>query len=481
MNNQTVRRIVRIATAFLVLGIITVASMFVTAAAMDGSFLEKIKQAPTVYVSVGFLVLLLLCVFFICLSYLSPSAVRTSKSLLMLCAIVTLSFELDLVIGSTLNLFLRPYALVALLATILYNKNTGIFVSIMSVLLMMFYDLIVGDFGLAPEQIVAMFLGIVSSLCLAVATSRKAERFRSVLFGIVVSFPSVLVTFLGMKMYSIEGAEFLTAVIYAGTSPILSVMMFLMFLPLFEKVFNVVTSYRLYELTDPSAPLLKQLKETCAGTFNHSMVVANLAEACAYKINANPQLARAAGFYHDVGKMLHPEYFVENQKNGVNPHDDLTPEMSTSIIRRHGINGYELCMDHNIPAEIANVCVEHHGTMPITYFYMKARKFTDGQLDVDKFRYDGPKPQTKISAIIMVADACEAAIRASESKSTEKIEEIVRGIIEQRIDEDQFTECNLTFKEVYEIKDAIVSNYTGIYHERLKYPKLKLTGKKDGV
>ena len=98
------------------------------------------------------------------------------------------------------------------------------------------------------------------------------------------------------------------------------------------------------------------------------------------------QLARAAGFYHDVGKMLHPEYFVENQKGGDNPHDDLTPEMSTSIIRRHGINGYEICREYNIPQEIANVCVEHHGTLPITYFYAKAQKFTDGELDVDKFR-----------------------------------------------------------------------------------------------
>lgn len=476
-QKQTMKTVCRMGVALLVLGLLILASMFVTAVASPGGLLEQIQSRPWTFGCVAALVFFMLFVYFVCMYYMAPDTVARPKDLVLLCAVIFLAFELDLVVGAALNIFLRPYALIALLLTILYNKNTGIFTSIIVILIVLFNDLVMGDFGLSAENVVAMFLGFASCLLLAVANAKNSERFRTVLAGISVAVPSVIVTLVGMFMYEKSSPEIWRAVIYAGTSPILSVMLFLIFLPLFEKVFNVVTGYRLYELTDPSAPLMKMLKETCPGTFNHSIVVANLAEACAYKIDANPQLARAAGYYHDVGKMIHPEYFVENQMGGANPHDDLTPEMSTSIIRRHGINGYEICLEHNIPAEIADVCVQHHGTLPITYFYMKAQKFTEGELDIDNFRYDGPKPQTKVAAIIMIADACEAAIRASASKDIDKIEEIVRRIIEQRIDEEQFTECNLTFKDVYDIKDAIVTNYTGIYHERLKYPKLKLSKK----
>ena len=478
MDKLTKRDLIRIGAVMVVLAAVLLASMFLNALISNANMGEVVRESGLTYLCVCALFVFLVFVYFVCMSYIGRDIVKSLKKMVMLASVVFISFELNLVIGATVNLYLRPYALVALLLTVLFNLNTGIFTSFVVILLTLFNDMITGEFGVSQANLAAILLGVVSCVFSSVACDGKSERFRAVLAGITIAVPSIVVVGLSEFMFGSAPRVVLQSCIYACTSPIFSVMLFMIFLPLFEKLFNVVTTYRLYELTDPSAPLMKMLKEVAPGTFNHAIVVANLAEACAYKIGANPQLARAAAYYHDIGKTVHPEYFVENQSRGVNPHDDLTPEMSTSIIKRHGIAGYEICLDHNIPREIADVCLQHHGTLPIYYFYMKAQKFTDGTLDIDQFRYDGPKPQSKVAAIIMIADACEAAIRASESKDIDKIEEIVRKIIEQRIDEDQFTECDLTFKEVYDIKDAIVANYTGIYHERLKYPKLKLSKKR---
>jgi len=211
------------------------------------------------------------------------------------------------------------------------------------------------------------------------------------------------------------------------------------------------------------------------GTFNHSLIVANLTEACAVQINENVQLARACAYYHDIGKLVNPSYFKENQ-GAYNPHDDLTPELSTEIIKKHTKDGYNIIKKHNLPQELADICLQHHGTMPIKVFYYKALKFTDGVLDINKFCYDGQKPKTKIAAIIMLCDASEAAIRALSDHSRGKVEEVVNSIIEERLDMGQFTDCDITLKEIYDIRDTIVNSTTEIYHERLKYPKVKLTG-----
>ena len=478
MNKLTKRDLIRIGIVIVVLAALLIASIMVNALLSDLRLSEILQGRGGVFPCVCALIFLLILVYFICICYIDRSIVLNLKKLVMLAVVVFIGFELNLVIGATVNIYLRPYALVALLLAVLFHRNVSIFSSFVVVLLTLFNDMITGEVGVTHANLSSILLGVVSCLLASVACDAKSERFRAVLAGILIAVPSFIVVGLTEAMFGTPSGAAVSACIYACTSPIFSVMLFMIFLPLFEKLFNVVTTYRLYELTDPSAPLMKKLKEVAPGTFNHSIVVANLAEACAYKIGVSPQLARAAAYYHDIGKTVHPEYFVENQTRGVNPHDDLTPEMSTSIIKRHGAAGYEICMDHNIPKEIADVCLQHHGILPIYYFYMKAQKYTDGVVDIDNFRYDGPKPRTKVAAIIMVADACEAAIRASESKDIDKIEEIVRRIIEQRIDEDQFTECDLTFKDVYDLKDAIVANYTGIYHERLKYPKLKLSKKK---
>ena len=209
------------------------------------------------------------------------------------------------------------------------------------------------------------------------------------------------------------------------------------------------------------------------GTFNHSIVVAHLAEACAIALNEDTALARAVAYYHDVGKLRQPEYFTENQV-GFNPHSELSPELSVDIIRSHAKDGYDIVKKYGLPQEIADVCIQHHGTMPMMFFYARALKMTDGELNIEDFSYPGPKPQTKIAAIIMIADASEAISRTLPDRSPENVETAVREIIEERMDLEQFDECDVTMKDLSIIKETIVNCLSGVYHSRVQYPKLKI-------
>ena len=178
-------------------------------------------------------------------------------------------------------------------------------------------------------------------------------------------------------------------------------------------------------------------------------------------------------YYHDVGKLRQPEYFTENQV-GFNPHSELSPELSVDIIRSHAKDGYELIRSKHLPQILADVALQHHGTMPIKYFYARALKMTDGELNIEDFSYPGPKPQTKIAAIIMIADASEAISRTLPDRSPENVETAVREIIEERMDLEQFDECDVTMKDLSIIKETIVNCLSGVYHSRVQYPKLKI-------
>ena len=212
------------------------------------------------------------------------------------------------------------------------------------------------------------------------------------------------------------------------------------------------------------------------GTFNHSIVVSNIAEACAVAIGEDGLLARTCAYYHDIGKLRRPEFFKENQADGFNPHDDLTPELSANIIKSHTQDGYDLIMKSRLPKEIADVCREHHGTLPILYFYGKAQKFTDGKVDLEQYSYAGPKPSTKIAAIIMIADGCEAAARSLQDRSRENVKNVVRKIVNERMQLGQFDDCEITLKEINIIIHTVVNHLTGVYHSRIEYPKVSLEG-----
>ena len=221
---------------------------------------------------------------------------------------------------------------------------------------------------------------------------------------------------------------------------------------------------------------MAKLKKHALGTYNHVVVVAQLAEACASAIGEDAELARAVAYYHDVGKLKNPEMFAENQ-NEYDLHKELTPELSVDIIRSHTKEGAKLIKKNRLPDIFADVAVQHHGTMPIKYFYAKALKLSDGELNVANYSYAGPTPTTKIAAIVMIADASEAAARSLSDRSPEKVAALVGSIVEERMNQEQFIDCDITMRELTLVTRTCINQLAGVYHSRVKYPKLTLSRK----
>ena len=239
--------------------------------------------------------------------------------------------------------------------------------------------------------------------------------------------------------------------------------------PVFERVFNLNTGLRLMELCSFDQPLLKELEEKAPGTFNHALTVANIAERAAYAIGENPVLAKAAALFHDVGKMENPEFFTENQTDGYNPHDDLIPEASVKMITRHTEAGAKLLQEQGFPKEIVSAALEHHGDSSVGYFYHKAQKITEGTLEEAGYTYLGPKPQTKINAIIMIADISEAATRSVRPSTREELVALVDKLVREKMIERQFDESPITMAELTKVKEAVVNTLMGVHHERISY------------
>jgi len=234
-------------------------------------------------------------------------------------------------------------------------------------------------------------------------------------------------------------------------------------------VFGVVTRFQLMELSQADHPLLRQLQERAPGTYHHSLVVSTLAERAAKVVGADPLLVRVGCLFHDVGKLANPSYYVENQGEGQNPHDALPPEESAQAIVRHVQAGLELARRHRLPARVRAFIAEHHGTRLVTYFYRKAVA-QEAEADPDRFRYPGPKPQSKETAIAMLADSVEAVVRAAHDRSPEHIDELVDGVIRERIAEGQLDECDLTLRDIKLIAESFKATLRGVYHPRIEYP-----------
>ncbi|MGN0806589.1 MAG: HDIG domain-containing metalloprotein, partial [Candidatus Coproplasma sp.] len=263
---------------------------------------------------------------------------------------------------------------------------------------------------------------------------------------------------------------------YGAIGAVLSTLLYIVLLPVFELVFSELTTFRLREITAPNARLMKKLKNEAPGTYNHSVVVAQLTEACAIAIGEDGELARAAALYHDMGKLKNPEMFTENQSDK-NIHNELPPELSAEIIRSHAKDGAKLIKKNHLPEFLADVAVQHHGTLPIKYFYAKALKMSDGEVPIANFSYLGPVPETRIAAIIMIADAVEAATRSLADRSAANIEKLAGSLIEERMNLDQFVNCNITLRDLTVISHTIAQSLSGVYHNRISYPKLKIGNK----
>jgi putative nucleotidyltransferase with HDIG domain len=233
--------------------------------------------------------------------------------------------------------------------------------------------------------------------------------------------------------------------------------------------FGVTTRLQLLEMSQLSQPLLLRLQDEAPSTFQHSVIVANLAEKGAHTIGADALLARVGCYYHDIGKLLRPGFFIENQLGGANPHDALDPSDSARIISDHVTDGINLARHYRLPAKVAQFIPEHHGTRTVTYFYRRAAE-EDPNVDVDAFRYPGPKPQSRETAIAMLADSCEAAVRSNPDHSAESIDRIVEEVYSERLAEGQLDESDLTLKNIRSLADSFKATLRAVYHPRVEYP-----------
>jgi putative nucleotidyltransferase with HDIG domain len=233
--------------------------------------------------------------------------------------------------------------------------------------------------------------------------------------------------------------------------------------------FGIPTRVQLMGMAQLSHPLLRSLQEQAPGTFHHSVIVGNLAERAADVIGADALLVRVGSYFHDIGKSIKPAYFVENQSGGENPYDKLDPLASARMIADHVLAGVELARRHGVPESVSAFIPEHHGTRLITYFYRKAAA-GDPQTDPERFRYPGPKPQSKETAIVMLADSVEAIVRSSKDRSPERIESLVNAVLAERVAEGQLDECDLTMRDLRTIADSFRVTLHGVYHARVDYP-----------
>ncbi len=318
-------------------------------------------------------------------------------------------------------------------------------------------------------------LGVAASFLSADARTRMQLVQAGVLLSILAFFLPLILGLVTGETLTISWKDFQDLLLWALLSGAIPPAMTLAGMSILERPFNITTVFTLTELANPNAPLLRELAEKAPGTFQSSLMVARLAQEAARRIGANDLLAWVGGLYHDIGKLQRPQYFVENQPPGTkNPHDDLAPDISANVLMLHVEQGVEIARKNRLPTPIIDIIREHHGTSIMSYFLDKAKKRTDlleEDRDENKYRYKGPKPQSKESAIIMLADSVEAAVRALSTSDIKAIEQVIEEVIASKLEDGQLEESPLSFRDLTEIKRAFLDTFKSIYHQRIEYPK----------
>ncbi len=377
---------------------------------------------------------------------------------------------------------------ISLLSYLVYQINVStaveflVLVPVASMILTIIYDSRVGFYGTIVTSLVAgglqgndyafALMNIIAG-SLAAYTVRdiknRTQIFRSFLF-IFIGYSISIIAF-GLERYDSFG-QMLSSFAFAATNALISPVITYGLIIFVERFFKMTTELTLLELTDFNRPLLKELAKNAPGTFNHSITMGTLVETTAEAINAHPMLARVGAYYHDIGKILDPESFVENQQSEHNVHEKLKPEQSVKLILNHVKKGIELAEASGLPQEVIDFIPMHHGSMVISFFYSKAKElYGEDKIDENSYRYPGPKPNTKETALVMLADACESAVRSLNDADAQKIENIISNLINSRIDDGQLDESPLTLADIKKIKESFFGILVGQHHKRIRYPE----------
>ncbi len=418
------------------------------------------------FVNFSLIIPLLLLTLGVHLSYFNKASVRLFVNLGLL--LVILLFSADaLVKYSDVPAYYIPVACVGMLVILLYNDLQLAF--LMSFMASAMIGLLLHhDFNF----MLISFVGSLTAVyCVKDARTRSDLIQTGFIVGLVQVFAAVLLNpaldfwmskkFLMQYFKPLLVNGFIAAAVVMVSSKI------------FEFLFGVLTNFSLLELSDFNHPLLRRMVVEAPGTYHHSLIVSNLSEAAAESIGAHSLLTRVGAYYHDIGKLIKPEYFTENQLLGANKHEHLEPNMSKLVILNHVKEGLELAKKYRLSPVIAKFIPEHHGTGIIYYFYQRALEGAqpDETIDKETFRYPGPKPQSRETAIVLLADSVEGAVRAIEDPTPARVDEVVRKVVNNKFIDGQLDECNLTLKEIETITTTFIHVLTAMYHSRVKYPE----------
>lgn len=444
---------------------------------------EGIGTKLAAYSGLTLLILLLFYLFYRDVKRYRPALITDTRKIVLLAflLIVTIlvsqvlrfillhlaeSFHLD---SATVG-FALPVASGAMLVSLLLDFHLALaFTFIVSLLLGMVFA---GD----PFMPLFYFVGSITAALYVIRCKKRTVVVRAAIMTALVNCVAVI----GIDLYRGEIAARGVFDIGAGLfGAVVTAMIVQVTLPIFEAVFDIATDIKLLELLDPNQLLLKELVYKSPGTYHHSILIGNLAEAAAEAIGENPLLARVGAYYHDIGKIQKPEYFIENQRVNENKHDRLSPSMSSLIITSHVKDGVEIARQHKLPSVVIDIIRQHHGTSLITFFYQKAKELQPEKAVAEQdFRYPGPRPRTKLAAIVMLADAVEAASRTLADPTPERIQGLTNSVITRIFLDDQLSMCDLTLKNLREIAKSFNMVLTGIFHHRIDYPGIDFAGPK---
>ena len=435
--------------------------------ALDQLGLQKLEVKWTDFAGAILLAVVVTLALYVYMARFRPDVLWDGRQLLLL--ILLISFFVVgagmMVPGGVVLCYLVPAPALAMLAVATLGPNVGVASAI-------FLGSIV---GVIAEGSLEMATYVTLGGLIATLTMERVERigalFRAGLFAALMHVAIILI--FRFPRDAAQLGVLLLPMLTGAANGAVSASLALGSLFLIGPLFDITTTMRLVELSRPDHPLLQRLLREAPATYHHSLMVANLAEQAAERIGADPLLARVGAYYHDAGKVARPYFFTENQAEGVNPHDRLDPHTSAKIIIDHVNDGLALARRYRLPRRVRAFIPEHHGTNRASFLYSKAVQLAgdDALVDESDFRYAGPKPQSKETALVMLADGCEAAVRSARPATADEVAEIVGRIVSGRADDGQLSECDLTLRDLEVTREVFTSSLKGVYHPRVKYPQ----------
>ena len=432
----------------------------------------------SVYGGALMLIVCAIALLWMLLRLLEPAALKNLRTMFVILLVMVISEALSALSIALINAYLSPVALCAILLTGLMGPRIGAAAGLTMTAVVSGLSAASSN-AYSNEMVCLLLTGLVGTVVSTRFLADKPQRVSVVVCGALVAVSNFLVMLAIGLMTAVNLGSTLHNAIWTVAGAILSGLIAVGFQPVFEAAFNLATPSKLMELANPNHPLLRRLLMEAPGTYHHSIIVANLAEAAAERIGANMLLTRTGAYFHDVGKLKRPLYFKENQ-HGDNPHDRTTAHLSAAIVTAHTTDGLRLAQKHRLPVEIQQIIVEHHGDTPVMYFYHKALQQADGKsVDVKDFRYSGNRPSTKESAIVMLADTIEAAVRSMSEPTPQAITQFIERLVRGKIEDGQLSNSPLSLHDIDGISEAFINVLRGVFHERIEYPTVHLERRDD--